>query len=133
MLKHLRLAAVAASAILCLHSAVQAGCIVPPNADAMQKELLAHLNAERKAYGLSALTLSGKLDKAAQGVGLGFELGGLLLGVLKMLCLVVGDRREGLDRRLGRLQFCADPSVRCDELQRLGLALPLGVSSFSVQ
>ena len=67
MLKHLRLAAVAASAFLCLHSAVQAGCIVPPNADAMQRELLAHLNAERKAYGLSALTLSGKLDKAAQG------------------------------------------------------------------
>ena len=48
-------------------------------------------------------------------------------GRLKMLCLVVGDRREGLDRRLGRLQFCADPSVRCDELQRLGLALPLSL------
>lgn len=33
----------------------------------MQKELLSNLNAERKARGLSALTLSAKLDKAAQG------------------------------------------------------------------
>mgnify|MGYP001203975100 CR=1 FL=1 len=67
MLKHLRLAALAASTALCLAGSAQAGCIVPPNADAMQKELLAHLNAERKAHGLSALSLSSKLDKAAQG------------------------------------------------------------------
>lgn len=67
MIKRLRLAALAASTVLCLAGASQAGCSIPPNADAMQKELLAHLNAERKAHGLSALTLSGKLDKAAQG------------------------------------------------------------------
>lgn len=67
MLKPFRLAALAASTVLCLAGAVQSGCIVPPNADAMQKELLSHLNAERKARGLSALTLSAKLDKAAQG------------------------------------------------------------------
>lgn len=67
MIKRLRGAALAASTVLCLVSGVQAGCIVPQNADAMQQELLAHLNAERKAYGLSALKLSAKLDKAAQG------------------------------------------------------------------
>jgi uncharacterized protein YkwD len=42
-------------------------CNVPPNADALQAEVLAHLNAERKAHGLSALKLAPKLDKAAQG------------------------------------------------------------------
>jgi uncharacterized protein YkwD len=42
-------------------------CIVPSNADALQAEVLANLNAERKAEGLSALKLSAKLDKAAQG------------------------------------------------------------------
>lgn len=67
MFKRMRLAAFAASTLLCLAGAAQAGCTIPPNADAMQKELLAHLNAERKARGLSALTMSTKLDKAAQG------------------------------------------------------------------
>jgi uncharacterized protein YkwD len=67
MLKRLSLAALAASTLLCLAGTAQAGCTIPPNADAMQKELLAHLNAERQAYGLPALKLSAKLDKAAQG------------------------------------------------------------------
>ena len=67
MWNRIRLAALAASTVLCLAGTVQAGCSIPPNADAMQKELLAHLNAERKARGLAALTLSTKLDKAAQG------------------------------------------------------------------
>jgi uncharacterized protein YkwD len=42
-------------------------CNVPSNAKALQSEVLAHLNAERKAYGLSPLKLSPRLDKAAQG------------------------------------------------------------------
>ncbi len=67
MFLRLTIAAVAASAMICLGAAAQAGCSIPSNADAMQKELLTHLNAERKARGLSALTLSAKLDKAAQG------------------------------------------------------------------
>ncbi len=61
------LAAVAASAFLCLSAAAQAGCIIPSNASAMQQDLLTHLNAERKARGLPGLVLSTKLDKAAQG------------------------------------------------------------------
>ena len=67
MLTRTTLAAAAAAALLCLGTAAQAGCAVPANADAMQQELLIHLNAERKAHGLPALKLSGKLDKAAQG------------------------------------------------------------------
>ena len=67
MMKRLTLAAFAATALLCLGSAAQAGCSVPANANAMQQELLSHLNAERKARGLPALSLSAKLDKAAQG------------------------------------------------------------------
>lgn len=66
MISRLTFAAVAASALLCLGSAA-AACSVPGNASAMQSELLAHLNAERKARGLPALVLSAKLDKAAQG------------------------------------------------------------------
>ena len=42
-------------------------CIVPGNADALQQEVLANLNAQRKANGLSQFTLNTKLDKAAQG------------------------------------------------------------------
>ncbi len=42
-------------------------CTVPSNASALQGEVLAHLNAERRAHGLSAFKLSTKLDKAAQG------------------------------------------------------------------
>ncbi len=42
-------------------------CTVPSNAGDLQKEVLANLNAERRAQGLSAFKLSGKLDKAAQG------------------------------------------------------------------
>jgi uncharacterized protein YkwD len=61
------LAVAAAAAFLCLTALAQAGCTVPGNADAMQRELLSHLNAERKARGLPALALSAKLDKAAQG------------------------------------------------------------------
>lgn len=67
MLKRVSLAAATAATVLFLSSTAHAGCSVPPNADAMQQELLAHLNAERKAHGLSALKLSTKLDKAAQG------------------------------------------------------------------
>ncbi len=67
MFMRLTFAAFAASAMICLGAAAQAGCTIPPNANAMQQELLGHLNAERKAHGLSPLTLSAKLDKAAQG------------------------------------------------------------------
>jgi len=66
MSTRLTLAALAASALLSLGSAAQA-CPVPGNAAALQKELLSNLNAERQARGLSALVLSAKLDKAAQG------------------------------------------------------------------
>jgi uncharacterized protein YkwD len=66
MSTRLTIAAFAASALFCLGSAAQA-CNVPGNAGSMQKELLSHLNAERKARGLPALVLSAKLDKAAQG------------------------------------------------------------------
>jgi uncharacterized protein YkwD len=59
--------AVAVSAMICLGAAAQAGCTIPSNSNAMQQELLSHLNAERKARGMSPLTLSAKLDKAAQG------------------------------------------------------------------
>ena len=67
MLKSLRLAAIAASVVLVLSPAAQAGCNIPANADVLQKELLAELNAERRAHGLSALKLANSLDKAAQG------------------------------------------------------------------
>ncbi len=67
MLKRTSLAALAASAFLCLGAVAQAGCNIPSGSDAMQKELLSHLNAERKARGMPALVLSAKLDKAAQG------------------------------------------------------------------
>jgi uncharacterized protein YkwD len=66
MFSRLTIAAVAAAVLLCLGAATQA-CTVPDGSASMQKELLAHLNAERKAYGLPALKLSTKLDKAAQG------------------------------------------------------------------
>ena len=42
-------------------------CSVPSNSDALQAEVLSHLNAQRKAHGVSPLKLSPKLDKAAQG------------------------------------------------------------------
>lgn len=67
MLKRSTFAALAAAAFLCLGSAAQAGCTIPPTATAMQKELLSNLNAERRANGLPSLALSAKLDKAAQG------------------------------------------------------------------
>jgi uncharacterized protein YkwD len=67
MLRRSTYAALAAAALLCLGSAAQAGCTIPSGADAMQRELMSHLNAERKARGLPALVLSAKLDKAAQG------------------------------------------------------------------
>jgi uncharacterized protein YkwD len=67
MMMPLRLAVLAASVALCLGSAALAACNIPANSPAMQKELLSHLNAERKARGLPALVLSAKLDKAAQG------------------------------------------------------------------
>lgn len=44
-----------------------AGCNIPSNASAMQAELIEHLNAERRARGLTPLRLSAALDKAAQG------------------------------------------------------------------
>lgn len=67
MLTRMGFAAIAVSVSLGLASASQAGCTIPSNSKAMQQELLSHLNAERKARGLPALVLSGKLDKAAQG------------------------------------------------------------------
>lgn len=67
MLKSLRLAAIAASVALTLASAGHAGCNIPANADVLQKQLLAELNAERTSRGLTPLKLSGKLDQAAQG------------------------------------------------------------------
>ena len=67
MLKSLRLAALAASVVLVLAPAAQAGCNIPANASALQKDLLAELNAERRAHGLSPFRLSSSLDKAAQG------------------------------------------------------------------
>ena len=42
-------------------------CKVPANSGAMQAELIDHLNAERRARGLSPVRLSASLDKAAQG------------------------------------------------------------------
>jgi len=60
------LTALATSAAILLAVPAHA-CNVPANASVMQHELLTHLNAERKAYGLAPLRLSNKLDKAAQG------------------------------------------------------------------
>ncbi len=60
------LAALVAAVVLSSAPAV-AGCLLPPNAQALQQEVLAQLNAERKAHGLPAFRLSTKLDKAAQG------------------------------------------------------------------
>lgn len=58
-------AALAASAVLSLAHPGFA-CDIPDNAAAQQQEVLASVNAERKANGLSALKLSSRLDKAAQ-------------------------------------------------------------------
>jgi uncharacterized protein YkwD len=66
MSMHLRLSALAVAAVIALGAPAQA-CIVPGNADALQQEVLSHLNAQRKAHGLPAFKLSTKLDKAAQG------------------------------------------------------------------
>lgn len=66
MISRSSVVAAAVSALLCLGAAVQA-CTVPPNADALQKEVLSHLNAERRSHGLPTFKLSAKLDKAAQG------------------------------------------------------------------
>jgi uncharacterized protein YkwD len=66
MVSRFTLAAVAASVLLCLGTGVQA-CTTPGNAAELQKEVLANLNAERRAHGLPAFKLSAKLDKAAQG------------------------------------------------------------------
>lgn len=49
-----------------LFGAPSQACDIPANAAEMQAELLDHLNAERRAAGLSAVKLSAKLDKAAQ-------------------------------------------------------------------
>ena len=66
MFTRLTLAVVAVAALFSFASAARA-CSDPGNAAALQKELLTSLNAERQARGLSALVLSAKLDKAAQG------------------------------------------------------------------
>lgn len=66
MPSHLGLAALAAATVLNFTAPVLA-CTLPSNADALQQEVLAHLNAERRAHGLPAFKLSAKLDKAAQG------------------------------------------------------------------
>lgn len=60
------LMALAAGLVISLCAPAMA-CNIPANAAAMQDQLLSHLNAERRAHGLSPLRLSGKLDKAAQG------------------------------------------------------------------
>jgi uncharacterized protein YkwD len=65
MLTRFTFAAFAAAALIGYGSAVQA-CIIPDGASAMQQDLLANLNAERKARGLPGLVFSAKLDKAAQ-------------------------------------------------------------------
>ena len=62
-----RLTFVAAAVIGLLSGGIAtAACNIPANAGAMQAELIDHLNAERRARGLSALRLSPSLDKAAQ-------------------------------------------------------------------
>jgi uncharacterized protein YkwD len=61
-----KLAVLAAVAVLGSAASAQA-CIIPGNADALQQEVLSHLNAQRKAHGLPAFKLATKLDKAAQG------------------------------------------------------------------
>ena len=66
MSSHFGLAALAAATLLSFSAPVLA-CNLPSNADALQQEVLAHLNAERRAHGLPAFKLSAKLDKAAQG------------------------------------------------------------------
>lgn len=48
-------------------AAAHAGCNIPVGSPAMQAELLQHLNAERRAKGLSPLRLNPTLSKAAQG------------------------------------------------------------------
>ncbi len=54
--------------VFCLILGVPAfACNVPGSANAMQAEVLTHLNAERRAEGLAPLRLSNKLTKAAQG------------------------------------------------------------------
>jgi uncharacterized protein YkwD len=63
---HLRHTLLALAATLALSVPAQA-CTVPSNANALQAEVLSHLNAQRKANGLAALKISSKLDKAAQG------------------------------------------------------------------
>lgn len=57
----------AATAAIVLWTMPAAACTIPQNADALQQEVLSHLNAERKARGLPLFKLSAKLDKAAQG------------------------------------------------------------------
>lgn len=56
----------AMAALMVLATPVYA-CAVPADLSAMQAETLKHLNAERKAAGLSSLRISEKLNKAAQG------------------------------------------------------------------
>ncbi len=56
-----------AAAILLSATTAQAACNSPANSGAMQAQLIDHLNAERKARGLTPLRLSASLDKAAQG------------------------------------------------------------------
>ncbi len=59
--------ALLAAALALAALSADAACAPPKGASALQSELLAHLNAERKARGLPALTLNPALDKAAQG------------------------------------------------------------------
>jgi uncharacterized protein YkwD len=66
MFHRAHLCVLAAGLSLALALPAQA-CIVPENASALQAEVLANLNAERKANGLSPFKISAKLDKAAQG------------------------------------------------------------------
>jgi uncharacterized protein YkwD len=67
MVSRLTFAAIAAAVSFGLAAPASAGCNLPSDAKAMQQELLVKLNAERRAYGLSPLRLSAKLEKAAQG------------------------------------------------------------------
>jgi len=58
-------AVMAASLLLGFGLPAQA-CIIPSNSAALEQEVLAHLNAQRKAHGLTPFKLANKLDNAAQ-------------------------------------------------------------------
>jgi uncharacterized protein YkwD len=66
MTLRMNIAALAATVLIAVAAPARA-CTIPSNASALQAEVLAHLNAERRAHGLAPVKLSAKLEKAAQG------------------------------------------------------------------